>query len=57
MTMHWLRLEWRLLTRDHGAWVILGLFAVALIYGLGNGARVAQQQRETASALTKDAAA
>lgn len=56
MTMHWLKLEWRLLTRDRGAWVIMVLFAVALIYGLGNGARVAQQQRETARALAKDGA-
>lgn len=50
----WFKLELRLLGRDRGVWVILALFAFTLIYGLWNGARLAQQQREIAVALTKD---
>ncbi|MBE0543879.1 MAG: DUF3526 domain-containing protein [Verrucomicrobia bacterium] len=45
----------RLLTRDRGAWVVLALFAAALMYGLWNGLRVAKQHRETAVAISRDA--
>lgn len=55
MTTHWLKLELRLLTRDRGAWVVLALFAAALMYGLWNGLRVAKQHRETAVAISRDA--
>lgn len=54
MTAHWLKLELRLLTRDRGAWILIAVFAGALIYGLWNGARVAKQQRETAIAIGKE---
>lgn len=55
MTTHWLKLELQLLTRDRGAWVVLALFAAALMYGLWNGLRVAKQHRETAVAISRDA--
>jgi ABC-2 type transport system permease protein len=57
MNAHWLKLELRLLARDRGAWVIMALFALALFYGWTNGVRVAQEQREMAIVLSKDAAA
>ena len=56
MTSHLFRLELRLLARERAAWVLLGLFAAALAYGLWNGARLAHRQSEAATALTQDAA-
>ena len=54
MTSHLFRLEFRLLTRERAAWVLLGLFAAALGYGLWNGGGVAGRQREAAAAIAKD---
>ena len=56
MTSHLFRLELRLLARERAAWVLLGLFAAALAYGLWNGARLTHRQSEAATALTQDAA-
>jgi len=54
MTSHLFRLELRLRARERAAWVLLAMFAASLAYGLWNGARVAQNHRETAIGLTKD---
>ncbi len=54
MSSHLFRLELRLLARERAAWLLLGLFAAALAYGLWNGSRLAQRQREAATALTQD---
>ena len=48
------KLEFRLLARERAAWVLLALFAAALVYGIWNGGRVAVRQREAATALTQD---
>ena len=54
MTSHLFRLELRLLARERAAWVLLALFAVALAYGISNGARLTQRQREAATAIAQD---
>ena len=54
MNRHLFRLELRMLARERAAWVLLGLFAAALAYGLWNGSLLAHRQREIATALTQD---
>jgi len=41
------------MARERGAWVLLGLLAGALVYGLWNGGGVAARQREAATALAQ----
>lgn len=53
MTSHLFRLELRLLARERSVWVLLALFAAALVYGLWNGSRLAQRQREVAAAYAE----
>lgn len=53
MTLHLVRLELRLLTRERSIWVTLALFSLAAIYGLWNGSQLAQRQRELVEAHTK----
>ncbi|MBM3877858.1 MAG: DUF3526 domain-containing protein [Verrucomicrobia bacterium] len=54
MTSRLFHLELRLLARERAAWMLLGLFAAALGYGLWNGSGPAQGHREVATALTQD---
>lgn len=54
MTSHLFRLELRLLARERSVWVLLALFAAAAAYGLWNGSRLAQRQREIVAAYAED---
>ncbi len=54
MNMTLFKLEFRLMARERGAWVMLALLAGALVYGLWNGAQVAKPQREVAKAIAEE---
>jgi len=55
MFTHLLRLELRLLARERAAHVLLALFAASLAYGLWNGSRLAQRQRDVTAPLAQAA--
>lgn len=55
MKLHLFHLEVRLLARERAAWVLSVLFALSLVYGLWNGARLDEQRRETLASLAHDA--
>ena len=68
MTRQFLRLEWRLLVRDHAVWVVAAVVAVSLASGFASGARwrqflvtaqqeVAQEEAERYKALADRIAA
>lgn len=46
--------EWRLLTAERTAWVVVALFAVAIAAGVYNGARWVRFQKETINQLTQE---
>lgn len=54
MATHLFRLELRLLARERAAWALLALFAAALAYGIWNGWRLAERQREVATGLMRE---
>jgi ABC-2 type transport system permease protein len=56
MFTHLFQLELRSLARERAARVLLALFTAALAYGLWNGARLAQRQRDVTAPLAQDEA-
>ncbi len=55
MSPYLFRLELRLLARERGVWVLLALFAAALLYGLGNGAQLHARQSQITAQLNRAA--
>ncbi len=53
MSPYLFRLELRLLARERVVWVLLALFAAALLYGLWNGARLHGRQSEITAQLSR----
>lgn len=56
MFTHLFQLELRSLARERATRVLLAMFAAALVYGLWNGARLAERQRAVTAPLVQDEA-